>query len=150
MVGVFSHSADAFPETESANNANYFRDIAFKATPAQEPFACIEGGKFADDMGTLAERVNPSRTQLLAAIAQARTATDQFAQWLRDESASKTGPSGIGKEQYTWYLRNVLLLPLSWEEEVTITPHATRKREPSDCLKCGHCTKRRLETAARG
>ena len=36
------------------------------------------------------------------------------------EAPKKTGPSGIGKEHYTWYLRNVLLVPLSWEEEVTI------------------------------
>jgi hypothetical protein len=58
---------------------------------------------------------------LAAAITEARSATEAFAQWLRDEAPKKTGPSGIGKTQYTWYLRNVLLVPLSWEDEVTIT-----------------------------
>ncbi len=48
-------------------------------------------------------------------------ATEEFASWLRAEAPKKTGPSGIGKDQYTWYLRNVLLVPLSWDEEVTIT-----------------------------
>lgn len=58
---------------------------------------------------------------LIRATTEARAATDGFAQWLRDESPKRTGPSGIGKAQYTWFLRNVLLVPLSWEEEVTIT-----------------------------
>jgi hypothetical protein len=31
---------------------------------------------------------------------------------VRAEALKKTGPSGIGKEHYTWFLRNVLLVPL--------------------------------------
>jgi TfoX/Sxy family transcriptional regulator of competence genes len=78
----------------------------------------------AEALATLRERVerrNPRERALLAAIADARGATDAFAQWLRDEAPRRTGPSGIGREQYTWFLRNVLLVPLSWEEELTIT-----------------------------
>lgn len=69
---------------------------------------------------TLAMRVPASDGALASAAEAARAATDSFADWLRTEAPKKTGPSGIGKEQYTWYLRNVLLSPLSWEEEVTI------------------------------
>lgn len=69
---------------------------------------------------TLAMRVPASDGALASAAEAARTATDSFADWLRAEAPKKTGPSGIGKEQYTWYLRNVLLAPLSWEEELTI------------------------------
>ncbi|MDP2388963.1 MAG: DUF885 family protein, partial [Acidobacteriota bacterium] len=69
---------------------------------------------------TLAMRVPASDGALASAAEAARAATDSFADWLRTEAPKKTGPSGIGKEQYTWYLRNVLLAPLSWEEEVTI------------------------------
>ncbi|MBM4188546.1 MAG: DUF885 domain-containing protein [Gemmatimonadetes bacterium] len=58
---------------------------------------------------------------LVAAAGAAKVATDAFAQWLRDETPKRRGPSGIGKAQYTWFLRNVLLAPLTWEEEVTIT-----------------------------
>lgn len=75
----------------------------------------------SETLDALHKRVPARDKALLAAITSARTATDQFAQWLRDESPKRTGPSGIGKAQYTWYLRNVLLLPLSWDEEVTIT-----------------------------
>ncbi|MDA1305902.1 MAG: DUF885 family protein, partial [Acidobacteria bacterium] len=78
---------------------------------------------FEEQSGALRElgrRVAASDTALAAAATAARTATDSFAAWLQAEAPKKTGPSGIGKEQYTWYLRNVLLAPLSWEEEVTI------------------------------
>jgi hypothetical protein len=70
-----------------------------------------------DELGS---RVGTSDAALAGAISAARTATIDFAQWLEAEAPGKTGPSGIGKEHYTWYLRNVLLVPLSWEEEVTI------------------------------
>ena len=68
----------------------------------------------------LGTRVAPTDTALATAVTAARTATDGFAAWLQSEAPKKTGPSGIGKEQYTWYLRNVLLSPLSWEDEVAI------------------------------
>ena len=68
----------------------------------------------------LGTRVGTADAALAHAIAAAREATDSFAAWLRTEAPGKTGPSGIGREQYTWFLRNVLLVPLSWEEEVTI------------------------------
>ncbi|MGE0865371.1 MAG: DUF885 family protein [Vicinamibacterales bacterium] len=74
----------------------------------------------SEALRTLAMRVPASEGALSGAAEAARTATDNFADWLRGEAPKKTGPSGIGKEQYTWYLRNVLLVPLSWDEEVTI------------------------------
>ncbi len=74
-----------------------------------------------ETLDQLRARVGSSDRELFAAIGDARIATESFAEWLRDESPSRTGPSGIGKEQYTWFLRNVLLVPLSWEEEVTIS-----------------------------
>jgi hypothetical protein len=71
-------------------------------------------------LGTLATRTADAGADLQQAIAAARKATDAFADWLEREAPSKTGPSGIGREHYTWHLRNVLLVPLSWEDEVTI------------------------------
>ncbi len=74
----------------------------------------------SEALRVLGGRVAASDTALAAAVSAARAATDGFAAWLRTEAPKKTGPSGIGREQYTWYLRQVLLAPLSWEEEVTI------------------------------
>lgn len=77
-----------------------------------------------DALTTLAARVrtlHANDAALRAAISNASSATERFAGWLRAESPKRTGPSGIGKAQYTWYLRNVLLMPLTWDDEVTIT-----------------------------
>ncbi|MFN3760676.1 MAG: hypothetical protein ACK4SF_15810 [Algoriphagus aquaeductus] len=57
---------------------------------------------------------------LTVAIEKAKTATAELAQWLKDQAPLKTGPSGIGKENYTWYLQNVHLVPLTWEDEVML------------------------------
>ena len=56
----------------------------------------------------------------MSAIEKAQTSTNQFAEWLEAESDKKTGPSGIGKDNYTWYMQNVHLVPLTWEDEVMI------------------------------
>lgn len=58
--------------------------------------------------------------KLIDAINAAISATDELATWLEKESTTKTGPSGIGKDNYTWYLKNVHLVPLTWEDEVMI------------------------------
>ncbi|MFK7924924.1 MAG: hypothetical protein AB8H47_23400 [Bacteroidia bacterium] len=58
--------------------------------------------------------------ELQASIQAAITATEDFASWLQAEASSKTGPSGIGKENYNWYLQNVHLVPLTWEDEVML------------------------------
>jgi hypothetical protein len=75
----------------------------------------------SDALATVRTRVPQNERDLLRAVTEARVATESFAQWLREQAPSKTGPSGIGVAQYTWYLRNVLLVPLSWEDEVTIS-----------------------------
>ncbi len=59
-------------------------------------------------------------TELVSTIQLAIASTDEFATWLESEARSKTGSSGIGKENYTWYLQNVHLVPLTWEDEVML------------------------------
>lgn len=58
--------------------------------------------------------------ELSKSIQVAITATNALANWLEQEAKTKTGPSGIGKEHYTWYLQKVHLVPLTWEDEVMI------------------------------
>ena len=58
--------------------------------------------------------------ELTEAIAEARAATDELVAWLEEQAPSKTGPSGLGKEQYTAYQQQVHYLPLTWEEEVDL------------------------------
>lgn len=58
--------------------------------------------------------------RLKKAIAEAKSATDALANWLEEQAEFKTGPSGIGKENYTWYQQHVHLVPLTWADEVRI------------------------------
>ncbi|MDG1223777.1 MAG: hypothetical protein P8O00_04330, partial [Candidatus Marinimicrobia bacterium] len=53
-------------------------------------------------------------------IARALKANSDFIDWLASKKSTKNGPSGIGKENYTWYQQNVHLIPLSWDEEVSL------------------------------
>ena len=58
-----------------------------------------------------------------------------FCDWLDAQAPSKNGPSGIGKENYAWSLQNVHLVPMTWEQEVTLLQrelartHASLKAE---------------------
>jgi hypothetical protein len=74
----------------------------------------------AADLTGLAVKTTKANPELKRAVAAALRATTEFADWLDAQAPSKTGPSGVGKENYTWSLRNVHLVPLSWEEEVSI------------------------------
>lgn len=56
--------------------------------------------------------------ELVAVIDKAQKATIALADWLIEQAPSKNGPSGIGKDHYTWYQQNVHLVPLTWEDEV--------------------------------
>ena len=80
-------------------------------------------GNLRDQAAALADlndKTPEAGPEFAAALAAAREATVSFVAWLEAESPSKTGPSGIGKENYTWYLRNVHLVPMSWDEEVAL------------------------------
>ena len=58
--------------------------------------------------------------ELVGAIKEASTSTDELVDWLIKIAPTKTGPSGIGKDNYTWYLQKVHLVPLTWGDEVII------------------------------
>lgn len=51
---------------------------------------------------------------------RASEANHNFIQWLNEKAPTKKGPSGIGKDNYSWYQKNVHLIPLSWDEEVSL------------------------------
>lgn len=57
---------------------------------------------------------------LRSAVARAREATWAFVAWLEAEASGKTGPSGVGKEAYTWYQRHVHFVPYGWDEEAAL------------------------------
>jgi len=54
---------------------------------------------------------------LLDAIRNARIATEEFARWVRAEAPKRTGPSGVGRDNYNWYLKHVLLSPYDFDQQ---------------------------------
>jgi len=74
----------------------------------------------ATELAALDKMTTGAGADLKKAIAAATTATNDFVAWLERQAPLKTGPSGVGKANYTWNLRNVHLVPMSWEEEVVL------------------------------
>ena len=89
----------------------------------------------ARDLWRLGIRAQRGQSALLAGLAQtlakgnpdlvpeaerARQAVDGFVAWLEQQRPAKTGPSGVGVAHYDWYIRNVHLIPLSWQDELTL------------------------------
>ncbi len=74
----------------------------------------------AADLDALAGRVAGTNEALDSAIAAGGRATVAFGGWIEDQEETKSGPSGVGRENYTWYMHNVHLVPYSWEEQVTL------------------------------
>jgi hypothetical protein len=72
----------------------------------------LEGSQRAD--------IAAAAPELKAAISRAQKATDDFIAWLEREAPRKSGPSGVGKAEYTWYQQNVHFVPFTWDEEVVL------------------------------
>jgi Bacterial protein of unknown function (DUF885) len=72
------------------------------------------------DLDAFEARVPSAGADLKQAIQAARAATTTFVQWLEKQASSKSGPSGVGKEHYTWSLRHVQLVPMTWDDEVAL------------------------------
>ncbi len=71
-------------------------------------------------LGRLAERVAGTSADLDAAIQEAIVASDEFAVWLEAELPSKNGTSGVGADNYDWYMKNVHLVPYTWRDQLTM------------------------------
>ena len=72
------------------------------------------------DLIELENRARTTAPTLLPDIRRAQAATDSLGEWLDARFDSKKGTSGIGIENYDWYLRNVQLLPYTWADEVAL------------------------------
>ena len=72
----------------------------------------LEGSKHASLAGADAA--------LLSAVDRAQKATDVFGSWIESEAPKKTGPSGVGKDNYNWYLQKVHLVPYDWDQQETL------------------------------
>ncbi|HSR69864.1 MAG TPA: DUF885 family protein, partial [Acidobacteriota bacterium] len=81
-------------------------------------------------MQAYAQRV-ADHPQLAEAVQAASQAVDDFTSWLQEQLPHKRGPSGVGKDNYTWYLQKVHLVPYTWQEEVTLMRRALARSHAS-------------------
>jgi hypothetical protein len=66
------------------------------------------------------EELRTHHADLVPDAERALTAIRGFRDWLESSRPQWTAPSGLGAEEYTWFMRNVMLLPYSLEQLVTI------------------------------
>ena len=71
----------------------------------------------SSELESFAASVTTTFPDLSKTALEARDASNQFADWLAAKAESKTGISGVGKENYTWNIRNVHLMPYTYETE---------------------------------
>lgn len=83
----------------------------------------LEGSQHAD--------LSTATPGLKSAIGAARAATDNFVAWLDQQAPKKTGPSGVGKLNYTWYQQNVHFVPFTWDEEVVLLRRELERAQAS-------------------
>lgn len=68
----------------------------------------------------LAARAAKEQPDLVQPAKRAQAAAVEFKAWLESIEAGLPAHGGVGKENYAWYLKNVLLLPYTPEEVETI------------------------------
>ena len=74
----------------------------------------------AQALAALAERLQPHHPELVTEVERARAAVADFVGWLERELPRRNGRSGVGRENYDWYLANVYRQPSTWQQELTL------------------------------
>lgn len=69
----------------------------------------------------LAGRLGEHHPDLVPELNKAKAAVDDFRAWMDDKhSAMQYTSSGIGVENYDWLMKNVYLLPYTWEQQLAV------------------------------
>ncbi|MYB18393.1 MAG: DUF885 domain-containing protein [Holophagales bacterium] len=82
--------------------------------------AILSIGDTRSDYEALAEGLRVHHPELVADVDSALIAIDDYEDWIRSNEDRMTGTIGVGRENYNWLLRNVYLLPYTWDDIRTI------------------------------
>jgi uncharacterized protein (DUF885 family) len=114
--------AEAKENLKASNARDLWVDGEQELRNQSRALASLEAGTLT--VRTVAEHQHADLSNatpgLRAAVAAAHQATDEFVAWLEKLAPTKTGPSGVGKDNYTWYQQNVHFIPYTWDEEVVL------------------------------
>ncbi len=119
LAGSNAHDLWVFGEQELRNQSDSLASLRSGTLTV----STLEGSQQAVTTGFSA--------QLRHALAAAQDATDDFVRWLEVEAPGKTGPSGVGKENYTWYQQHVHFVPYDWDEEVVLLHRELERAQAS-------------------
>lgn len=72
------------------------------------------------DLQELQTKTQDAASSFKLILNSAMEASSDFVVWLHEQAPRKNGPSGMGKENYTWYQQNVHLVPMTWQQEVDL------------------------------
>ena len=127
-------SVSDFPDVEGlplrGDDLAHFRD-QLKAVPAILKRAETHLTEGASDFATLALHHLGEEVALYAELAtmlaehhpdlvddahRAEAAVVSYGRWLEANQHRMTAPAGVGKDNYNWLLKNVYLVPYTWEE----------------------------------
>ncbi len=108
LAGSNARDLWVFGVQELRNQSHVLRDLAAGTLTV----STLEGSQHAD--------ISRASPELRTSVLQAQKATEDFVAWLEREAPRKSGPSGVGKEDYTWYQQNVHFAPFTWGEEVVL------------------------------
>ena len=72
-------------------------------------------------LGRLAGRLAEHHPEVVPEVERAKSAVDEFCAWLAEKQAGmKDVPCGVGVENFDWYMKNVHLVPYTWEEQLQL------------------------------
>jgi hypothetical protein len=72
-------------------------------------------------LGSLVRRLGASDPDLVPAAEKALAAAEDFLSWMKaKEGDILPFPAGIGITEFDWYMKNVHLVPYTWEDQVAI------------------------------
>ena len=69
---------------------------------------------------SLAQGLRIHHPELVADVESALAAIDDYEDWILSNEDRMTGATGVGRENYNWLLRNVYLVPYTWDDIRTI------------------------------
>jgi hypothetical protein len=71
-------------------------------------------------LADLAKQLAQHHADLVSDAERAKAAVDEFQAWLEKKQSKMTAASGIGIDNYNWYMKNVHLVPYTWEQQLGI------------------------------
>ena len=101
---------------QAKENLNDFSVIAADLAT----LAILSIGDSRSDYESLAQGLRTHHPELVADVESALAAIDDYEGWILSNEDRMTGATGVGRENYNWLLRNVYLVPYTWDDIRTI------------------------------